>query len=72
MSARPLTASWPDLRDLPFLEVAATLLSKGGEFCRTLLISGNLRHFSADRCGDVQVLAPADFLVHWQAAQAAE
>jgi putative PIN family toxin of toxin-antitoxin system len=72
VSTQPLTASLPDPYDLPFLEAAATLLSRGGAFSGTLLIASNLRHFPADTCGDVQVLAPATFLARWQTSQAAE
>lgn len=72
VNAHPLAESLPDPYDLPFLEVATTLLSRGGAFSETLLVTGNLRHFPADSCGDVQVLAPAGFLEHWHASQAAE
>jgi hypothetical protein len=58
--------------DLPFLEVATSLLSRGGAFSGTLLVTGNLRHFPADTRGDVQVLAPAASLAHWQTSHAAE
>jgi putative PIN family toxin of toxin-antitoxin system len=72
VSARPLTASLPDPYDLPFLEVAAALLSSGGAFSGTVLVTGNLRHFPVDRCGSVQVLDPAAFLGHWQTSQATD
>lgn len=72
VSAQPLAAPLPDPNDLPFLEVATSLLSRGGAFSGTLLVTGNLRHFPVDTRGDVQVLAPAAFLAHWQTSQAAE
>ena len=72
VSAQPLSASLPDPYDLPFLEVAATLLSTGEAFSDTLLVTGNLRHFPADACGNVQVLDPAAYLAHWQTAQTTE
>jgi len=53
--ARPL----PDADDQPFLEVALA----GRAEC---LITGNRRHFPAALCGGQRVLAPAEFIRHYQ------
>ena len=53
--ARPL----PDADDQPFLEVALA----GRAEC---LITGNRRHFPAALCGAQRVLAPTEFIRHYQ------
>ena len=49
----------PDPDDIPFVEVAA---AGGAEF----LVTGNTRHFPPERCGHVNVISPADFLVSFR------
>lgn len=53
-TALPLELALPDADDEPFLEVA---LAAG---CS--LVTGNLRHFPADRRGGARVLSPAELL----------
>jgi len=55
--ARPLPAVLPDLGDQPFLEVAAEAVAP--------LITGNRKHFPAELCMGVEVLAPAAFIEWW-------
>ena len=55
VAARPLSASLPDADDEPFLEVAVTAMAE-------FLVTGNLKHFPADRCGGMRVVTPAAFL----------
>jgi len=58
VTTRPLPVELPDMDDLPFLEVAATI--------GAILVTGNRAHFPENACGEVQVLTPAEFLVWWQ------
>ena len=55
VSARPLDTSLPDADDEPFLEVAVSAMVE-------FLVTGNLEHFPADRCGNVQVVTLSEFL----------
>jgi putative PIN family toxin of toxin-antitoxin system len=45
----------PDPDDRPFIEVAS---ASGADY----LVTGNARHYPADRCGEVRVVSPAEFL----------
>jgi putative PIN family toxin of toxin-antitoxin system len=51
----PLTHSLPDPDDEPFLEV--TLSSQA-----VCLVTGNRKHFPAERCKGAKVISPNDFL----------
>lgn len=57
VNATPLAVTLPDPDDLPFLEVAATVVG--------ILVAGNRVHYPKNLVGDVQVLAPAEFLAWW-------
>lgn len=61
--AKPWPYPLPDPDDSAFIEVAAAAGAP--------LVTGNLRHFPADRCPGVDVRAPADFLRVWQERQGA-
>ena len=50
-----LKVDLPDLDDLPFLEVAVSAAAEA-------LVTGNKRHFPADRRHGVRVTSPAEFL----------
>ncbi|MGA1791713.1 MAG: PIN domain-containing protein [bacterium] len=50
-----LTARLPDPFDEPFLEVAL-------EGKVQYLVTGNLRHYPAEKCSHMTVLSPNDFL----------
>jgi uncharacterized protein len=54
-SPRPLAFSLPDPDDAPFLEVA---IASSAE----CLVTGNLKHFPANRRGGVRILSPSEFL----------
>jgi predicted nucleic acid-binding protein len=58
--ARPLPAALPDLADQPFWEVA---VEAGAP-----LITGNLKHFPAKVCTDIEVLAPATLVEQWRSS----
>lgn len=51
----PLAARLPDPDDEPFLEVA---IAAQAEY----LVTGNGDHFPRDRCADVQVVSPREFI----------
>jgi len=55
--ARPLPATLPDPDDQPFWEVAVEAAAT--------LITGNLKHFPAEVCTDIQVLTPAALIERW-------
>ena len=50
----PLPCELPDVRDLPFLEVAAA--------AEAVLVTGNIRHFPKTARAGVTVLTPREFL----------
>ena len=52
----PLSQSLPDPDDEPFLEVA--LVSHA-----VCLVTGNQKHFPAERCQDAHVISPDEFLI---------
>ena len=56
--ARPLPTTLPDPDDQPFWEVAVEAAAP--------LIAGNLRHFPAEVCTDIEVLAPTPFIERWR------
>ncbi len=55
VASEPLGDGLPDPDDEPFLEVA---LASGAE----CLVTGNLAHFPAERCGEVLVFTPAELV----------
>ena len=59
----PLIHSLPDPDDDPFLEVTLT----GQAVC---LVTGNQKHFPAERCKGVKVISPSDFLIFFKNQQA--
>ena len=58
--ARPLPAALPDLADQPFWEVAVEAAAP--------LITGNMKHFLAEVCAGIEVLAPATFIERWSSS----
>ncbi|HBC88167.1 MAG TPA: putative toxin-antitoxin system toxin component, PIN family [Lentisphaeria bacterium] len=54
-AAVPLDSNLPDIDDNPFLEIA---ISSGAE----CLITGNLKHFPKELCGNVHICSPGQFL----------
>ena len=58
----PLSHSLPDLDDEPFLEV--TLASQAA-----CLVTGNQKHFPAERCQGVKVFSPNEFLFFFKSAR---
>ena len=59
----PLSHSLPDPDDEPFLEV--TLASQA-----VCLVTGNQKHFTAERCKGAKVISPNDFLIFFKNQQA--
>lgn len=59
----PLIHSLPDPDDDPFLEV--TLASQA-----VCLVTGNQKHFPAERCKGANVISPNDFLIFFKNDQA--
>ena len=59
----PLIHSLPDPDDEPFLEV--TLASQA--IC---LVTGNQKHFPAERCKGAKVISPNEFIIFFQKQQA--
>jgi len=55
----PLSQSLPDPDDEPFLEVA--LASRA-----VCLVTGNQKHFPAERCQDAHVISPDEFLIFFK------
>jgi uncharacterized protein len=55
----PLSHSLPDPDDEPFLEV--TLASQ-----TVCLVTGNQKHFPADRCQGAKVISPTEFLIFFK------
>jgi len=55
----PLSQSLPDPDDEPFLEVA--LASHA-----VCLVTGNQKHFPAERCQDAHVISPDEFLIFFK------
>lgn len=58
VTARPLPVELPDADDLPFLEVAAE--------AGAVLVTGNATHYPEAARGEVQVIAPGDFVRAWR------
>jgi uncharacterized protein len=58
----PLSQSLPDPDDEPFLEVA--LASHA-----VCLVTGNQKHFPAERCQDAKIISPAEFLIFFKNQQ---
>jgi predicted nucleic acid-binding protein len=58
--ARPLPTVLPDPDDQPFWEVAVEAAAP--------LITGNVKHFPAKVCVDVEVLTPAAFVELWRSS----
>ena len=58
----PLSHSLPDPDDEPFLEV--TLASHA-----VCLVTGNQKHFPAERCQDAKVISPDEFLSFFKSRQ---
>lgn len=56
VAAPPLDIHLPDHDDLKFLEVASALNPP------VVLITGNMRHFPSELCGQVRVMAPREWL----------
>lgn len=54
IAAKPLSRVLPDPSDMPFLEVAAS--------AGAAIVTGNLRHFPSEACGEVAVLTPAELV----------
>ena len=61
----PVFHSLPDPDDEPFLEV--TLASQA-----VCLVTGNQRHFPAERCQGAKVILPGDFLIFFKNQRAAK
>ena len=61
----PLTHSLPDPDDEPFLEV--TLASQA-----VCLVTGNQKHFPAERCKGAKIVSPNEFLIFFKKQQAAK
>jgi putative PIN family toxin of toxin-antitoxin system len=61
----PLTHSLPDPDDEPFLEV--TLASQA-----VCLVTGNQKHFPAERCKGAKIISPNDFLIFFKTQRAKE
>ena len=59
----PLSHSLPDPDDEPFLEV--TLASQA-----VYLVTGNQKHFPAERCRGAKVISPNEFLIFFKNQQA--
>ena len=59
----PLSHSLPDTDDEPFLEV--TLASRA-----VCLVTGNQKHFPAERCQGAKVISPNEFLIFFKNQQA--
>jgi uncharacterized protein len=58
----PLNKSLPDPDDEPFLEVALASLA-------VCLVTGNQKHFPADRCQGTKVFSPKEFLIFYKKQQ---
>jgi len=58
-----LTRSLPDPDDEPFLEV--TLASQA-----VCLVTGNQKHFPAERCKGAKIISPNEFLIFLKKQQA--
>jgi len=56
VASSPLPFSLPDKNDEPFLEV--TIASKA-----VCLVTGNQKHFPAERCQGAKVISPNEFLI---------
>ncbi len=54
-TGRPLAKRLPDRDDEPFLEVA---IGGGARY----LVTGNLKHYPAEKTGGIKILSPAAFL----------
>lgn len=58
VAAPPLACELPDSDDLPFLEVAAQ--------AEAALITGNTAHYPEAVRGEIQVVAPGEFIRAWR------
>lgn len=58
VTAPPLACELPDSDDLPFLEVAAQ--------AGAVLITGNTAHYPEAVRGEIQVVAPGEFIRAWR------
>jgi putative PIN family toxin of toxin-antitoxin system len=63
VASSPLSHSLPDPDDEPFLEV--TLASQS-----VCLVTGNQKHFPAERCQGAKVFSPNEFLIFFKNQQA--
>ena len=54
-ATQPLTVRLPDVHDEVFMELA---IASGAVF----LITGNIKHFPADKCQGVKIVTPQQFL----------
>ena len=59
VASSPLSHSLPDPDDEPFLEVALASQS-------VCLVTGNQRHFPAERCQGAKVISPNEFLISFR------
>jgi putative PIN family toxin of toxin-antitoxin system len=62
VASSPLSHSLPDPEDEPFLEV--TLASQSA-----CLVTGNQKHFPAERCQGAKVISPNEFLIFFKNQQ---
>ena len=62
VASSPLSHSLPDPDDEPFLEVTLA----GQSAC---LVTGNQKHFPAERCQGAKVISPNEFLVFFRNQQ---
>jgi predicted nucleic acid-binding protein len=58
VTARPLNLTLPDPDDATFVEVAVAAAAD-------CLVTGNVRHFPADRCQKIKVARPGEFWRAW-------
>jgi putative PIN family toxin of toxin-antitoxin system len=59
VASTPLSNLLPDPGDQPFLEVAVAAQA-------VCLVTGNLAHFPVERCGEIKILSPSDFLTFYR------
>lgn len=62
VASSPLSRSLPDPDDEPFLEVALASQS-------VCLVTGNQKHFPAERCQGAKVISPNEFLIFFKKQQ---
>jgi uncharacterized protein len=63
VASSPLLGSLPDPDDEPFLEVALASRAES-------LVTGNQKHFPAERCQGTKVISPDQFLIFYRNQQA--